>query len=60
MTPEQAASYLGLEVRTLKNWRTKGGGPKYVSLGRKKRGWIRYRKASLDEWLESRERSHTA
>ena len=60
MNTEEAAQYLGLSPATLETWRSLGGGPPYIPLGRKKRGWIRYRKAALDEWLESRERTHTA
>ena len=48
-TPE-AAEYLGLSVPTLARFRTLGGGPKYAKLGSS----VRYRKADLDAWLESR------
>jgi len=51
MTDEQATEYLGLKPRTLATWRARGEGPPVV----KKGTWIRYRKASLDEWLEGLE-----
>jgi hypothetical protein len=41
-----AAAYLGLNEKTLANYRCKGIGPKFV-----KRGRIFYFKSDLDEWL---------
>ena len=46
----EAARYLGLSKPTLERFRTLGGGPKYAKLGSS----VRYRKADLDAWLESR------
>ena len=46
----EAAAYLGLSKPTLERFRTLGGGPKFAKLG----AAVRYRKADLDEWLESR------
>lgn len=48
-TPE-AARYVRLSKPTLERFRISGGGPSYVKLG----GAVRYRKADLDAWLESR------
>ncbi len=48
--PRMAASYVGLAVATLADLRCKGGGPVFMKAGR----LIRYRKSSLDAWLESR------
>lgn len=59
LTVVEAAAYLSLAKGTLDNWRNKGIGPKFIRLGHGKRGPVRYRKAVLDEWLKSRERSHT-
>lgn len=55
MTPdilntEQTAEYLGLSKPTLERMRLKGNGPKFAKLGSS----VRYRKADLDAWLESR------
>lgn len=48
-TPE-AARYVRLSKPTLERFRISGDGPAYVKLG----GAVRYRKADLDAWLESR------
>lgn len=48
-TPE-AARYVRLSKPTLERFRIGGGGPVYVKLG----SAVRYRKADLDAWLESR------
>jgi hypothetical protein len=50
LDPKGAAVYLGLAVLTLADLRCKGGGPVFTRAGR----LIRYRKAWLDAWLESR------
>jgi len=52
---DQAAQYIGLKRTTLEAWRCRGGGPKFAKLGRA----VRYRKADLDDWIESRIRENT-
>lgn len=52
---ENAATYLGLNEKTLANYRSKGIGPKFV-----KRGRIFYFKADLDEWLAAGRAQSTA
>jgi hypothetical protein len=52
----QAAARLGLKPCTLEKWRSTGGGPRYVKLGR----CVRYRIVDLDGFTESRLRAHTA
>ena len=47
LTVVEAASYLGLAVSTLNKWRTYGGGPRFMRLGRA----IRYRQSELDTYL---------
>lgn len=51
-----AAARLGVSRRTLQQWRVKGGGPKYLKLGRA----VRYDLAELDRWERSRTKMHTA
>lgn len=46
----EAAIYVRLSKPTLERYRTSGGGPKFAKLG----AAVRYRKADLDAWLESR------
>lgn len=53
---DQAADYLGLKRTTLEAWRCRGGGPKFVKLGR----LVKYRRADLDDFVSSRVRSHTS
>jgi len=51
----EAAQHLGLKKTTLEAWRCRGGGPRFAKLGRA----VRYRKADLDDWIESRIRENT-
>lgn len=50
LTTIEAAAYVRLGKPTLERFRISGDGPKYCKLG----GAVRYRKADLDAWLESR------
>lgn len=50
MKNDEAAEYLGLKPGTLPVWRHSGIGPGYVKVGRN----VRYRKADLDRYLETR------
>jgi Helix-turn-helix domain len=46
----EAATYLGdLPVRTLRQWRYVGRGPRYVKVERH----VRYRISDLDRWLDA-------
>lgn len=51
--PEPAALMLGVTTQTLGQWRIRGGGPPYISLGAK-RGW------DLVEWARSKARTSTS
>lgn len=50
MNTAEAARYVRLGKPTLERFRVSGDGPVYAKLG----GAVRYRKADLDAWLESR------
>jgi excisionase family DNA binding protein len=52
MTLNEAAHYLGIPVATLTTWRSRrpGYGPRAMLYG----ATLRFRKADLDEWMESR------
>lgn len=52
-----AAKHLAVSPRTLRNWRTRGGGPKFVKISDR---CIRYRLRDLLEWLEKRTRRSTS
>ncbi len=57
-TPEELiARYKGrISVKTLANWRTKGGGPEYTKIG----GKIMYTLAAIVEWERRRTYGSTA
>ena len=48
LTPQQAAKYLNVSIRTLAAWRQRGIGPPSLKLPS---GARRYRKADLDRWI---------
>ena len=62
MTPQtllnesDAAKLLGVVPKALQAWRTRGGGPVYLKVGR----LVKYTQADIDLWLETRRRSSTA
>jgi predicted DNA-binding transcriptional regulator AlpA len=49
ITPEEAGDFLNISESTLANWRSSGGGPKFVKLGRV----VRYPISFIDEYLET-------
>ncbi|HEY2293126.1 MAG TPA: helix-turn-helix domain-containing protein [Thermoanaerobaculia bacterium] len=51
-----AADFLGVSARTLEGLRVRGGGPRYAKVG----GSVRYRLASLEEYLRQQERTSTS
>jgi hypothetical protein len=42
--------------RTLEGWRLRGGGPRFLKIGRR----VIYRRRDLDNWLAARERASTS
>jgi len=52
---KRAAEVLGLQKNTLEAWRSRGGGPPFVKLGRA----VRYRQSDLETWIQTRIRSNT-
>jgi predicted DNA-binding transcriptional regulator AlpA len=54
---DQAADFLALSHRTLRNWRSRGGGPKYIKVSA---GCIRYRVQDLHDWIERKTRRSTS
>jgi excisionase family DNA binding protein len=51
LTPDQVAERYQVSEATLKEWRYKGVGPRYMRLGRH----VRYPATSLEEWERQRE-----
>lgn len=56
LNTKEAAEYVRLGKPTLERFRISGDGPRFLKLG----GAVRYRKADLDAWLESRLTSSTS
>jgi predicted DNA-binding transcriptional regulator AlpA len=57
LSEKQVAAMLGLEPPTLRNWRVKGQGPRFVRLSRRA---VRYSRADVEEWVASRRRRSTS
>ena len=53
---KEAAIYLTVKPVTLETWRCHGSGPEYLKLGKA----VRYKKESLDNFIESRKRTNTS
>ncbi len=60
LTTKEAASVLGVKRNTLEIWRHKGRGPPFVRLGDGPCAPIRYLRAELAGWLNSRSYAHTS
>lgn len=55
-TTTELATYLNLPPQTLKLWRHKGYGPKFLKIGKH----VRYRWADVEKWETSELRQATA
>jgi hypothetical protein len=56
LTTKRAAQELDLQKCTLEAWRTRGGGPAFIKLGRA----VRYRLSDLKAFIESGVRQNTS
>lgn len=56
----QAASLLGITPNTLKFWRHKGRGPRFVKLGDTPQSGVAYDEADVIAWREARKFSSTS
>ncbi len=56
LSTAEAAHYLGYGKSTLDKLRLEGGGPKFISHGRR----VTYDPADLDEWANARKRNSTS
>ena len=56
ITDVELASWIRYEVRSVRNLRYSGRGPKFIKVGR----LIRYRVKDVTEWLESNIRTSTS
>jgi excisionase family DNA binding protein len=55
MTLNEVSDLLGIPVATLYRWRHRGEGPPGYRIGRH----VRYRRAAIEEWIESRADART-
>ena len=53
----RAAQLVGVNVRTMQQWRRLGNGPRYISISRR---CVRYSKRLITEWIAAREVSSTS
>ena len=53
----EAAEFLGHSVRTLQNWRVRGGGPHYIKISKRS---VRYCRRDLIEWRDLLRCAHTS
>ena len=52
-----AADFVGYTRRALQNWRSRGGGPRFVQVSQRS---IRYRRRDLIDWAEALLRQSTS
>ena len=57
LKPEQAARKLGIQPGTLANWRSSGGGPRFVRISGNR---VFYAESDLAAFVDSRRRTSTA
>ena len=53
----EAASFLGLSIRSMQGYRYRGGGPNFVRVSAR---CVRYRRIDLRDWAEAKLRSSTS
>ncbi len=51
LTPKAAADMIGVKADTLKAWRYRKQGPRWVKIGSGPRGFIRYHREEVERWL---------
>jgi phage terminase Nu1 subunit (DNA packaging protein) len=57
VTTGEASRMTGVAVATLETWRSRGGGPPFLKLGRRN---VRYQRRVLLAWMAEHERRNTA
>lgn len=53
LTPKQVEREYGFRVQTLAQWRWMGLGPNYIKLSPGRGGRIKYKRSSIEKWLDS-------
>jgi hypothetical protein len=57
LNERRAAATLGVEPRTMQEWRCKGGGPPFIRVSSR---CVRYRLSDLEQWVAERRATSTA
>ena len=60
LTTAQAAEFLKRKPQTLRIWRMRGGGPRYIRMGNNVQAPVMYRLSELEKWLENRDYGSTS
>jgi predicted DNA-binding transcriptional regulator AlpA len=60
LTSTQLAQLLKRKPQTIRAWRLRGHGPKYIRLGNGPKAPVAYRRTDIEEWLDERTYKHTA
>lgn len=56
----EAAALIGVTPATLRFWRCKGKGPRFIKLGQSKQAGVCYDPADIDAWKEARKFASTS
>lgn len=56
----EAAALIGVTPATLRFWRCKGRGPRFIKLGASKRAGVVYDPADIEAWKEERKFASTS
>ncbi len=56
LTEKEVEAEYGINHRTLQAWRVRGGGPKFLKIGRS----VRYRRKDIAAWLDSQTKRSTS
>lgn len=57
---DEAAALIGITPATLKFWRCKGRGPRFIKYGPSPRAGIAYDPADIQKWLDERKFASTS
>lgn len=57
LTEAEVARYLNINVRTVQNWRLRGGGPTFIKINNRA---VRYRPGDIKAYVDAQERASTS
>jgi len=60
LTGAQLAALLGRRPQTIRAWRLRGHGPRYIRLGDRLKAPVAYRLSDIEDWLAARTFQNTA